>query len=112
MLRPGEATQTAVSTRHAALTARGECVGKRTPAKPGRRAWACGDLEDLFMKALVYHGPNQKAWEEVPNPKDRRPERCHCAGGHDHNLWHRPAHPQGGRPGSRSEEHTSELQSL
>jgi alcohol dehydrogenase len=21
------------------------------------------------MKALVYHGPNQKAWEEVPNPK-------------------------------------------
>src|ERR1019366_7044305 len=26
-------------------------------------------LEDLFMKALVYHGPNQKAWEEVPNPK-------------------------------------------
>src|ERR1039458_2471745 len=51
------------------LTARGECVGKRTPAKPGRRAWACGDLEDLFMKALVYHGPNQKAWEEVSNPK-------------------------------------------
>jgi alcohol dehydrogenase len=26
-------------------------------------------LEDLFMKALVYHGPNQKAWEEVPNPR-------------------------------------------
>ena len=21
------------------------------------------------MKALVYHGPNQKAWEEVPNPR-------------------------------------------
>jgi alcohol dehydrogenase len=21
------------------------------------------------MKALVYHGPNQKSWEEVPNPK-------------------------------------------
>jgi len=20
------------------------------------------------MKALVYHGPNQNAWEEVPNP--------------------------------------------
>jgi alcohol dehydrogenase len=22
-----------------------------------------------FVKALVYHGPNQKAWEEVPNPR-------------------------------------------
>jgi alcohol dehydrogenase len=21
------------------------------------------------MKALVYHGPGQKAWEEVPNPE-------------------------------------------
>ena len=21
------------------------------------------------MKALVYHGPGQKAWEEVPDPK-------------------------------------------
>ena len=25
------------------------------------------------MKALVYHGPNQKSWEEVPNPKILKP---------------------------------------
>ncbi|MBZ0173129.1 MAG: alcohol dehydrogenase catalytic domain-containing protein, partial [Phycisphaerales bacterium] len=25
------------------------------------------------MKALVYHGPGRKAWEEVPDPKLREP---------------------------------------
>ncbi|RAX48228.1 alcohol dehydrogenase [Arthrobacter sp. AQ5-05] len=25
------------------------------------------------MKALVYHGPNQKSWEEVPNPQIQKP---------------------------------------
>ncbi len=25
------------------------------------------------MKALIYHGPNQKAWEEVPNPQIQQP---------------------------------------
>ena len=34
------------------------------PSGPG--TWRLGGR---FMKALVYHGPNQKSWEEVPNPK-------------------------------------------
>ena len=25
------------------------------------------------MKALVYHGPGQKAWEEVPDPAVQEP---------------------------------------
>ena len=25
------------------------------------------------MKALVYHGPGQKAWEDVPDPKIQKP---------------------------------------
>jgi alcohol dehydrogenase len=27
----------------------------------------------MTMKALVYHGPGQKAWEEVPDPRIRKP---------------------------------------
>jgi threonine dehydrogenase-like Zn-dependent dehydrogenase len=26
-------------------------------------------VEKDFMKALVYHGPGQKAWEDVPDPE-------------------------------------------
>ena len=51
------------------------------------------------MKALVYHGPGQKAWQDVPDPDDHRPDRCDRGGGHHHDLRHRPAHPQGGRAG-------------
>jgi alcohol dehydrogenase len=27
----------------------------------------------MTMKALVYHGPGQKAWEDVPQPTIRKP---------------------------------------
>ncbi|MEO6142760.1 MAG: hypothetical protein ABIP19_02180, partial [Dermatophilaceae bacterium] len=28
-----------------------------------------GNGKETLVKALVYHGPNQKSWEEVPHPK-------------------------------------------
>ena len=30
-------------------------------------------LKYLFMKALVYHGPGQKTWEEMPKPGIQQP---------------------------------------
>ena len=53
--------------------------------------------ESATMKALVYHGPGKRAWEERPRPalqsRDRRDRPDH-----DHDdLRHRPAHPQGRR---------------
>ena len=54
------------------------------------------------MKALVYHGPGQRAWEDVPGPDDRgadgrdRPHRL------VDDLRDRPAHPQGRRARGRS----------
>ena len=50
------------------------------------------------MKALVYHGPGERSWDEVPDPAHR------AADGRDrphrlvHDLRDRPAHPQGRRP--------------
>jgi threonine dehydrogenase-like Zn-dependent dehydrogenase len=31
--------------------------------------WSTDSLEDMMMKALVYHGPGEKAWEEVARPE-------------------------------------------
>ena len=47
------------------------------------------------MYAVVYHGPGEKAWEEVPKPKfidDTDADRPRRRGD---DLRHRPAHPQG-----------------
>ena len=41
----------------------------RSTCRPGRPAMSHGDSEENLVKALVYHGPNQKSWEEVPDPK-------------------------------------------
>ena len=38
------------------------------------------------MKALVYHGPNEKAWDEVPDPKLIDEHRCDRPGRRDHHL--------------------------
>ena len=47
------------------------------------------------MKALVYHGPNDKSWDEVPDPETHRRHRCCCSGRrHDH-LRQRPPHLEG-----------------
>ena len=46
------------------------------------------------MRALVYHGPGQKAWEEVPKPQDHRRHRRDRPRRRGHDLRHRPAHPQ------------------
>ena len=32
------------------------------------------------MKALVYHGPNKKSWDEVPDPQADRSHRRHRFG--------------------------------
>src|SRR4029079_6986639 len=41
----------------------------RDPRRRGRRDSRGGST----MKALVYHGPGQKAWEEVPEPTIQHP---------------------------------------
>ena len=57
------------------------------------------------MKALVYHGPGDKAWEEVAQPDVRRRHRRHRPRRRRHDLRHRPAHPQGRRPGGDRRPH-------
>ncbi|GAA3638149.1 hypothetical protein GCM10022236_45690 [Microlunatus ginsengisoli] len=37
-----------------------------------RQACSC-DGKDRQMKALVYHGPGSKAWEDVPDPEIESP---------------------------------------
>ena len=51
------------------------------------------------MKALVYHGPGPEGVGGGARPEARRPDRRDRAGRHHHDLRHRPAHPQGRRPG-------------
>ena len=50
------------------------------------------------MRALVYHGPGQKAWEEVPDPEITDDGDVDRPGRRDHDLRHRPAHPGGDVP--------------
>ena len=50
------------------------------------------------MKAVVYHGPGEKAWGGGPRPELIDPTDVIAVGGHDHDLRDRPAHPQGGLP--------------
>lgn len=45
------------------------------------------------MKALVYHGPGSKAWEEVPEPTIIDDTDAIVCGRH-HHLRIRPPHPQ------------------
>ena len=54
------------------------------------------------MKALVYHGPGRPSLGRRPRPGDRGSDRHRHAGRRRHDLWHRPAHPQGGRAGGRA----------
>ena len=49
------------------------------------------------MKALVYHGPGSKAWEDVPDPTILARHRRDRPRRRRHHLRHRPAHPQGRR---------------
>ena len=46
------------------------------------------------MKALVYHGPGQKAWETVPDPTIEAATDVIVKIDVVHDLRHRPAHPQ------------------
>ena len=46
------------------------------------------------MKALVYHGPGKKAWEDVPDAAIQDPTDVVVTGRHHHDLRHRPAHPR------------------
>ena len=63
------------------------------------------------MKALVYHGPGKRAWEETPTPGDPGRHRRHRPDHDLDHLRHRPPHPQGrpaerdGRPDSRPRGH-------
>ena len=50
------------------------------------------------MKALVYHGPAQKAWELVADPTIETPTDAIVRITQLDDLRHRPAHPQGRRP--------------
>jgi hypothetical protein len=47
------------------------------------------------MKALVYHGPGAKAWEEVPMPE--LDADTDAMGRRRHDLRYRPSHSQGRR---------------
>ena len=49
------------------------------------------------MKALVYGGPGQKSWTDVPDPEDPESQRRDRQGGHHHDLRHGPPYPQGRR---------------
>ena len=49
------------------------------------------------MKALVYHGPGQRSWEDVPDPVDHRSHGRDRPDRLVDNLRDRPAHPQGRR---------------
>ena len=46
------------------------------------------------MKALVYHGPGRRFWDDVPDPVIRDPEDALVRVDAD-DLRDRPAHPQG-----------------
>src|SRR5512140_3434419 len=41
----------------------------RRPAVRTRLVLAANEPAEALMRALVYHGPGQKAWEEVPDPE-------------------------------------------
>ena len=49
------------------------------------------------MKALVFHGPGQSAWQDVPDPDIEDADRRDRPRRRRHHLRHRPAHPQGRR---------------
>ena len=55
-------------------------------------------LAGSLMKALVYHGPGKRAWEEKPRPEIREPTDAIVRITDDDDLRHRPAHPEGRRP--------------
>ena len=76
----------------------------RDPGRGKRQLWAYvrpARCKEAAMKALVYHGPGQKAWEDVPDPVIQRRHRRDRPGRHGDHLRHRPAHPQGRRPGGQ-----------
>jgi Alcohol dehydrogenase GroES-associated len=41
----------------------------RPPGLRARLVIEVNELGTAVMKAIVYHGPGQKAWEEVPDPE-------------------------------------------
>ena len=50
------------------------------------------------MKALVFHGPGRRAWEDKPTADDPGRHGRHRPDHDVHDLRHRPPHPQGRRP--------------
>ena len=50
------------------------------------------------MKALVYHGPGKKSWEDVPDAAVQEPTDVVVTRRHHHHLRHGPAHPAGDVP--------------
>ena len=49
------------------------------------------------MKALVYHGAGQRAWEDEAEARHPGARRCDCPHHRFDHLRHRPAHPEGRR---------------
>ena len=47
------------------------------------------------MKALVYHGPGKRAWEDVPDPVIVEPTDAIVRIDAADDLRHRPSHSQG-----------------
>ena len=50
------------------------------------------------MKALVYHGPGERLWEEVPDPGYPGADGRHRPHRLIDDLWNRPAYLEGRRP--------------
>ena len=55
------------------------------------------------MKALVYHGPGQRSWDEVPDPVIVDPTDAVVRIDSLHDLRYRSAHPQGRRARGEAE---------
>ena len=73
----------------------GPCLSS-IPPRPSRQPYDYQRKGAHTMKALVYHGPGQRSWDEVPD-RHRRSHRCSRTDRLLHDLRYRSAHPQGRR---------------
>src|SRR5690606_19713324 len=63
---PRRSSDLAVRTGPSALMA-SRAIGQRGGGRAGRGGGRPG-YEEVSMRALVYHGPGRKSWDEVPDP--------------------------------------------
>ena len=68
-----ERVHEAKPTPQAAPAGKPQPRSERPPMPPARRATRLGEKRRREMKALVYHGPGQRAWEDVPDPTIQEP---------------------------------------